>query len=362
MALTRSPEQAARIFFPDGDYKIYLDSEQPTEEVMAEGNPMDETLRSEILSVDGVQEVLVTRRSIHAKFNTSINTSAGMCDMLNEENYAKVESALVSGTMPADSRSVLLDTNNHEHFEDMDVGDAIELTLGKKTVTVIISGLFDSAKTANGHGALAMDAAVLFAPEELLYELMPEIKDFDYSWSIVSDPEKAESVESGLQDIVSGHSNLGLDTINVHIEYEKMQSNIIFGSMQALSCLIFLFGVVNLINTTLANQMSRKRENSILRSVGLTGKQLCHMNIIEGMCYALFAALAVLVLGLPVSVVICAKVSKASFAGKVVPYQFPFLEIGLFFLILFGMELLLSVWTVRRLKKQSLVEQIRALE
>ena len=31
-------------------------------------------------------------------------------------------------------------------------------------------------------------------------------------------------------------------------------------------------GVVNLINTTLSNQMSRKRENSILRSVGLTGK------------------------------------------------------------------------------------------
>ncbi len=33
-----------------------------------------------------------------------------------------------------------------------------------------------------------------------------------------------------------------------------------------------------------SNQMSRKRENSILRSVGLTGKQLCRMNICEGLC------------------------------------------------------------------------------
>ena len=33
-----------------------------------------------------------------------------------------------------------------------------------------------------------------------------------------------------------------------------------------------------------SNQMSRKRENSILRSVGLTGKQLCRMNIYEGLC------------------------------------------------------------------------------
>ena len=29
MVLTRSPEQAARLFFPDGDIKIYLSSEQP---------------------------------------------------------------------------------------------------------------------------------------------------------------------------------------------------------------------------------------------------------------------------------------------------------------------------------------------
>ena len=65
-----------------------------------------------------------------------------------------------------------------------------------------------------------------------------------------------------------------MDTIATHIEYEKMQSSIILGSLQALSWLIFLFGVVNLINTTLSNQMSRKRENSILRSVGLTRKQL----------------------------------------------------------------------------------------
>ncbi len=33
---------------------------------------------------------------------------------------------------------------------------------------------------------------------------------------------------------------------------------------------------------------------------------------------------------------------------------------GLFLLVLFGMEAVLSVWMVRRQKKQSLVEQMRA--
>ena len=360
MVLTRSPEQAARLFFPDGDIKIYLSSEQPEEEIMAAGNPLDENLRQELLSVDGVTDVLATRRSLHAKFRASESAEAGMCDMLTDANRMDVEAALVSGAMPADTHSILLSTGYQKHHADMDVGATIELTLGQKTVTVTISGLFDASKAANGHGALAMDSAALFAPEELFREIHPEIESFDYSWSIVSDPKKAESVESSLQVLVSGCSNLGMDTIATHIEYEKMQSSIIFGSLQALSWLIFLFGVVNLINTTLSNQMSRKRENSILRSVGLTGKQLCRMSVTEGMCHALFAALTVLLLGLPLSMAVCAKVSKKSFAGAVVPYQFPFLQMGLFLLVLFGMEVVLSVWMVRRQKKQSLVEQMRA--
>ncbi len=360
VVLTRSPQQAARMFFPDGDYKLYLSSEQPEEEIMAAGNPLDEELRQEILSVDGVRSVLVTRRSLHGKFRTSESAEAGMCDMLTDANRMDIEAALVSGAMPEEAHSILLSTGYQKHHADMDVGAAMELILGQEMVTVTISGLFDASKMSNGHGALAMDSAGLFAPEELFRELHPEIEGFDYSWSIVSDPKKAETVENRLKELVSGRSNLGLDTIATHIEYEKMQSSIIFGSLQALSWLIFLFGVVNLINTTLSNQMSRKRENSILRSVGLTGKQLCRMSVTEGMCHALFAALTVLILGLPLSMAVCAEVSKKSFAGVVVPYQFPFLEMGLFFLVLFGMEVVLSVWMVRRQKKQSLVEQMRA--
>ena len=362
VVLTRSPEQAARLYFPDGDYKIYLSSEQPEEEVMAAGNPLNDGLRQEILSVDGVTDVLVTRQSLHARFGTSAGTEAGMCDALTDENRQEVEAALISGAMPADAHSVLLAASYQKDLAEMDVGATVELSLGQKTVTVTISGLLDPLRMTNGHGALALDSVALFAPEELFRELHPEIENFDYSWSIVSDPKKAERVEAGLQEILSSRSNLGLDTIGTRIAYEKMQSGLIFGSMKALSWLIFLFGVVNLINTTLSNQMSRKRENSILRSIGLTSRQLCRMNICEGLCYAAFAALAVLLIGLPIAVAVCREVSRQSFAGGIVPYQFPILEMALFLLVLFGLEFLLSAWTAGRQKKQSLIEQIREME
>ena len=185
---------------------------------------------------------------------------------------------------------------------------------------------------------------------DLAQGLFPEIENFDYSWNIVSDPQKAQSVEAGLKSVAANHRDLALWTFAESLEYEEMQSRIMFGSMQALSWLIFLFGVINLINTTLSNQISRKRENSILRSIGLTGKQLCKMNICEGLCYALFTALAVLLAGLPIAVVVSREISKIAFAGKIVPYQFPVLEMGLFLLGLFAVELILSVWMVHRQK------------
>ena len=362
LVLLRSPEALARQFFPDGDYKIYLLSELTEQEVMAAGNPLNEELKQEILSIDGVTDVIAKRQSLHVNYRANGIEDGGMCDILTEQNYSAVEAALIDGTMPSDARSIIIDSHTSNR-DNIGAGETVELISGKSTLPVTISGVFDSGSIpTNGHGALHLDGPLEFAPEALFHELHPEITSFDYSWSIVSDPKKADHVESELKNIVASHSNIALDEINTAIEYEKMSNTLAFGSMEVLSWLVFLFGVINLINTTLSNQIARKQENSVLRSIGLTQKQLCKMNICEGLCYALFATLATLIVGLPASIFACRKMSIGAFAGNVVPYKFPVLEMGLFILVLFGMEIILSVWTIRRQKKQSLIEQMRAME
>ncbi len=362
IVLLRSPEALARQYFPDGDYKIYLDSKLTEQEVMAAGNPLNEELKREILSIDGVTDVIAKRQSLHVNYRANGIEGVGMCDILTEQNYSAVEAALIDGTMPPDARSIIIDSYTSNN-NNIGAGATVELISGKSTLPVTISGVFDSKSIpTNGHGALHLDGPLEYAPEALFHELHPEITSFDYSWSIVSDPKKADHVESELKNIVASHSNIALDEINTAIEYEKMSNSLAFGSMEVLSWMVFLFGVINLINTTLSNQIARKQENSILRSIGLTQKQLCKMNICEGLCYALFATLATLIVGLPASIFACRKMSIGAFAGNVVPYKFPVLEMGLFILVLFGMELILSVWTIRRQKKQSLIEQMRAME
>ena len=364
IVLVRSPEQIARLYFPDSDYKIYL--QDLSEEMLVKGNPLNEELKQEVLSVDGVTDIIVARQSLHTSIKTDANQNSGICDTLTDQNYAMVEAALTEGTMPTDSHSIVIHDQIVAYFEDMGVGSTVEFSSidGKQSIPVTISGVFSLSKmpVIFGHGRAHTDGSVFFAPKDLFYELYPEITTFDYSWSIVSNPKKAETVKAELKNIVAEHSNLALDEIDTAIAAEKSQNSAVFGSMQVLSWLVFLFGVINLINTTLSNQMSRKQENSVLRSIGLTQKQLCKMNICEGLCYAFFATLAILIVGLPISVVVSREMGSATLHGKVVPYQFPVLEMGLFILVLFGMELILSVWTIRRQKKQSLIEQMRAME
>ena len=364
IVLVRSPEQIARLYFPDSDYKIYL--QDLSEEMLVKGNPLNEELKQEVLSIDGVTDIIVARQSLYTSIKTDVNQNSGICDTLTDQNYAMVEAALTAGTMPTDSHSIVIHDGIVSHFEDMGVGSTVEFSSvdGKKSIPVTISGVFSASKmpVIYGHGRSHTDGSVFFAPKDLFRELYPEITTFDYSWSIVSDPKKDETVKAELKNIVAEHSNLALDEIDTVIAAEKSQNSVAFGSMQVLSWLVFLFGVINLINTTLSNQMSRKQENSVLRSIGLTQKQLCKMNICEGLCYAFFATLAILIVGLPISVVVSREMGSATLHGKVVPYQFPVLEMGLFILVLFGMELILSVWTVRRQKKQSLIEQMRAME
>lgn len=364
IVLVRSPEQIARLYFPDSDYKIYL--QDLSEEMLVKGNPLNEELKQEVLSIDGVTDIIVARQSLHTSIKTDANQTSGICDTLTDQNYAMVEAALTEGTMPTDSHSIVIHDKIVAHFEDMGVGSTVEFSSmdGKQSIPVTISGVFSTSKmpVIFGHGRSHTDGSVFFAPKDLFCELHPEITTFDYSWSIVSDPKKADYVEAELKNIVAEHSNLALDEIDTAIAAEKSQNSAVFGSMQVLSWLVFLFGVINLINTTLSNQMSRKQENSVLRSIGLTQKQLCKMNIWEGLCYAFFATLAILIVGFPISIVASREISIATLHGKVIPYQFPVLEIGLFILVLFGMELILSVWTIRRQKKQSLIEQMRAME
>ena len=107
IVLLRSPEALARQSFPDGDYKIYLDSKLPEQEVMAAGNPLNEELKQEILAIEGVTDVIAKRQSLFVNYSINGIEDGGMCDILTEQNYSAVEAALIEGIRACDNQPVV---------------------------------------------------------------------------------------------------------------------------------------------------------------------------------------------------------------------------------------------------------------
>ena len=154
---------------------------------------------------------------------------------------------------------------------------------------------------------------------------------------------------------------LSICSYNDVVEYMESSMNLLFGSLQMLSLLILLFGIINLINMTLSNHQARKQEISTLRSVGLSLKQLYRSLITEGFLYVLVSFGIVLLVGIPIAI----PVSKAVgilFGMPNLSYQFPTMQIGGYLLILILLQLILSAWAIQDLKKRSLTEQMRAME
>ena len=108
LCLVQSPERYARYFFPNGDYRIFLNFEGEHIDILKNGNPLDEQLKEEILAIDGVRDIIATRKS--ATFEAVYNNfrGRGHCDMITPENYETIEKALVEGDMPKDAHEILI--------------------------------------------------------------------------------------------------------------------------------------------------------------------------------------------------------------------------------------------------------------
>lgn len=363
LCLVQSPERYARHFFPNGDYRVFLNFEGEHIDILKNGNPLDEQLKEEILSIDGVSDIIATRKS--ATFEAGYNNfrGRGHCDMITPENYETIEKALVEGDMPKDAHEILIKNEYKDFGETVKPGMEINLSFGEKSIPVRISGIFDSNKTVMNYGraGYGFDGGMMYAEEALFHELLPDVENFDYAWDIVYDKASKKNVEQSLESIIATNSELYLSKFSDDVAWVEKQ-NILYNIGEALSWLIFIFGVINLTNMTLSNQLVRRQENSVLRSVGLTSKQLAAMTVYEGLGYVVCSILISLAIGLPISIFACYKLSIETYGGKIVPYVFPLQEMLIYILVIIGMELILSVWTIRRQKKQSLIEQMRAME
>lgn len=282
-----------------------------------------------------------------------------MCDMITTQNKKEIEDSLIAGRMPENPHEILVKDEYKDFGEEVKVGMQFEISLGREKIPVTVSGIFQSTKVASaqGCGRAGFNAAMMCMPEDAFKELLPGIKNFDFAWEIKIDPKEQSSVDESLRNMISQNEDIAIESFSERVDgYEK--DNILYFIFQIISILIFLFGVINLINTTLSNQLFRRREYSVLRSIGLTEKQLYRVIICEGMCYSILSICITLLIGTPIAMLICRQMSTVCY-GKVVEYSFPLFYMSIYVLVLLLIQVILSIYQIREQKKKSIIDQLR---
>ena len=364
-AVSNTPEQFVRekFFVNGGSFRIYLSEESVGKNET--NNPLNESLKEELLNTKGIQKIIPLRDSVGmCHYSINGNATEGMCDIISvqstEGNFSFVEQHLIDGQMPKNQFEVLL-TDGYMEL-GITKGTPIKITNSGEEIECIVSGFFDKSFVGTENGTDAIDPANLIITQELAQQLFTNTENFAYSWEIITDKTYNDEIESAIQQkITSKEKGLSICSYNDVVEYMESSMNLLFGSLQMLSLLILLFGIINLINMSLSNHQARKQEISTLRSVGLSLKQLYRSLITEGLLYVLVSFGIVLLVGIPIAI----PVSKAVgilFGMPNLSYQFPPMQIGGYLLILILLQLILSVWEIRDLKKRSLTEQMRAME
>ena len=137
-------------------------------------------------------------------------------------------------------------------------------------------------------------------------------------------------------------------------DFKKM-----FTLLGGVLCMIIGFvGVLNFFNTVMANIIARRNEIAVLQAIGMTGKQVKEMLIIEGMIYTLGSGLLALLISL---LFVPAVNGVANSIFWFYSDHFSITPVLLIMPIMVLLGILVPLISYKGLSKASIVERIRAI-
>ena len=208
--------------------------------------------------------------------------------------------------------------------------------------TFVVMGITDGTDGFNG---------IFRLPAEQLQAVTSY--DITSDWEIITDTGKNDTVEEALQSLAKNTPELELSTLHEYMSALSVQYESGIFMIYVLVLLLATFGIINLANLTVTNQLIRKKESGIMRAVGLTKKQLCLSRLYEGELLVISSIAIATVIGIPISYIVT---NTFKVIGAVEQYLFPFKEYLIFLLALCLLEFILELILNRSVTKESLIE------
>ncbi len=272
----------------------------------------------------------------------------GIIELVNEDDYGNPETEF---TIKAVGEKLTI--HYVDEFEYDAVGNLIDKKSHDSEYTIVAIMMMPNVMSSRSFGT-----------PQFVLPSNTYIKDSGdsttMSYMIDADDGKIDEME----DFISNYTN----TVETNMDYESKKlmmdefsgyRNMFLLVGGGITLVISMIGILNFVNTILTSIQTRKREFAVLQSIGMTGRQLRKMVIMEGLFYTGVALVAALIIGSIVNVVVLQSFESMFWFFR---YQYNISAILVLapVFILLGMGMPAIVYTT--MVRKSLIERMRITE
>ena len=239
---------------------------------------------------------------------------------------------------------------------DCHPGDMIRVNYNENGKTV--TDTFKVFAVISGAGTTSFgseNAPILFFPMDTKSKIV-DTKKLDLI-EVVTDQSTEEETGTALQNFIDQSNGLELSSYEAKVQAAAAMPGIIFTGLRILSIFIVLFGLINYLNTTITNFFTQKRERGVLQAVGTTKSQLAKMFFAEGLYYMIGMLACMLIVGPVVLWLLIKAIHNVSYV-----FTFPVVPVVIFTSALLIIQVLLTIYTMRTMRKEFLVESLAGNE
>lgn len=357
-------------FYPHGDMQINISSLGSSsfadDNVWREGivqytdNPLTDELMNQISEIDGINKVTpATAIYVNIEREDGWSDSA-MQPSISKETFLQMQPAFVEGSVDYESlvqnHGILVAQSEQNSAQ---VGDIYKVTMvgeGGNTIDcqMPVMAVYSQDVLLETSPVVPIPA-YLFAQDTI--KSLTGIENDRYCFELDIEPKQENEVELQLRQIVNQNENLELNYVKTLVGPDQESTNNLVRTVYLLIAILFIFSIINLINTVLSNMYSRRRELGLLQAQGMTAIQINRMLQIENFFYTLGTGVVVLLAGSFIGGYVCKIVDMKLHC---ISYQYPVIIVIAYLGSLSIIHCLISAYTTYDLKKESVIERIRS--
>lgn len=354
------PEQRAKQSFPyEGAYVVELNRAlvTPTFSLtrLQENNLLTDELKHDILSIDGVSGVVCQQ-----ELCVTIDGMETAIRSINAEDYEALKDRVMAGELPyhdhtgENSLVVNMGSPELEYLQkSYEVGDTVTFSQAGNDLqgnfTYVVSAIVFDKNSASS----------FILPAEEMEQTVPY--NANSAFVIRMEHGGYTEIEDELHSLIASSDHLRLKTLkDMTMQYKSVFSTISLAAY-ALLAVIIMFSIINLVNTSMTNIISRRKEMGLFRAIGLDSRQLYRMIGFENGFQTLGSFAASIVGGLIIGKAICSAVGNVP-GFSFVEYTFPAVSVVFYFLLVFALQFVLTKWAGLYCRRNSVVEQLRVTE